>query len=202
MSTRIYRELATVVSPVFRVSLPDGSHYEARDDENLLAAAQRSHWLVRYGCRNGNCDACGAQLLQGSVQHADGSIIAAPAKKILLCLCRPRSELHIALPSNPRPGSLDQSLRSYARLQRQTVAQHASILSFALPAGRKPALLADQIALIETDAGLLQGHIDFERSQGRELIITLAFASPLQEGAYYHIRYPLNAMPSRESHDD
>ncbi len=199
---RICRESTAIVSSVFRVSLSDGSYYEARANENLLAAAQRAHWLVRYGCCNGNCDACGAQLLQGSVQHADGSVIAAPAEKILLCLCRPRSDLHIELPSDPRPGSLDQSLRSYARLQRQTVTEHASILSFSLPAGRKPALLADQIVLIETDVGLLQGHIDSERSRNRELIVTLAFASPLQEGAYYHVRYPLSATHAQENHDD
>lgn len=197
------------MNKIFRVSLSgsahhlfDGAYYDAQEDENLLAAAQRAHWLVRYGCRNGNCDACAAQLLQGIVQHRNGQIIAAPAEKILLCLCQPRSELQIALPNDPRPGSVDQSLRSYARLQRQTIADNKSILYFALPAGRKPALLADQIALIETDTGFLQGHIDENISQPRELIVTLIFASPLQEGAYYHIRYPLDATHKQEVDDD
>lgn len=180
------------MNKIFRVSLPDGAYYDASDDESLLSAAQRAHWLVRYGCRNGNCAACAAKLLEGLVQHRDGHIIKAPSNEILLCLCQPLSDLTIDLPSDPRPGSLDQSLRSYAHLVKQTVSDSESILYFALPAGRKPTVLAEQNALIETDAGLLQGRIDHERSQGRELIVTLIFPSPLQEGAYYHVRYPLS----------
>lgn len=177
----------------FRVSLPDAAYYEARADENLLIAAQRAHWLVRYGCRNGNCDACAATLLQGAVRHRDGSIIEAPAEKILLCLCHALSDVQIALPIDPRSGSIDQSQRHYALLRHQNICASESILHFMLPAGRKPALLADQIALIETAAGLLQAHIDHAQSHGRELVVRLIFASPLQEDTYYHVRYPLNA---------
>jgi CDP-4-dehydro-6-deoxyglucose reductase len=190
------------VSKKFRVSLPDGAHYDARSDENLLAAAQRAHWLVRYGCRNGNCDACAAKLLLGSVRHYDGTSIDAPAAKILLCLCQPCSDVQIELPIDPRPGSIDQSLRNYALLLQQSVSRDESVLWFQLPAGRKPAFLAEQIALIETAAGLLQAHIDHEKSRGRELIVKLIFESPLQEGAYYHVRYPLSALNPQESSDD
>ena len=186
----------------FRVSLPDGSSYDAQADENLLAAAQRAHWLVRYGCRNGNCEACAASLLQGKVQHRDGNIIEAPVAKIILCLCTALSDLKIALPSDPLPGSVDQSQRCYAQLQHQRVSANGSILHFTLPAGRKPTLLADQIALIETDAGLLQARIDHEKSLGRELVASLVFASPLQEGAYYHVRYPLSARNNSRNRDD
>lgn len=186
----------------FQVSLPDGTHYSARADENLLAAAQRAHWLVRYGCRNGNCEACRAALLRGKVRLRDGATLAAPAAQILLCLCYALSDVQIELPNDPRPGSSDQALRCYARLQRQNVFGNTSILHFALPAGRKPGLLAEQIALIETDAGLLQGRVDHEKSRGRELILILACASTLQDGAYYHVRYPLSAKQNRENRDD
>lgn len=182
----------------FRVALPDGAHYDARADENLLAAAQRAHWLVRYGCRNGNCEACAANLLHGTVQHRDGNIIEAPAANIPLCLCQALSDVQIALPSDPLPGSMDQSQRSYAHLQRQHVFTSTSILHFTLPAGRRPVVLANQIALIETDAGLLQAHIDHAQSYDRELVVRLVFASPLQSGAYYHVRYPLSAEPHQD----
>lgn len=184
----------------FRVSLRDGAHYSAQADENLLAAAQRAHWLVRYGCRNGNCEACAASLLQGTVRllqniekPGDNHIIEAPCEKIILCLCTALCDLQIALPNDPLPGSMDQSLRCYSRLQHQNISESESILHFRLPAGRKPTLLANQIALIETETGLLQTNIDHEKSLGRELVVKLVFASPLQEGAYYHVRYPLNA---------
>lgn len=188
------------MNKTFRVSLPDGAYYDARDDENLLVAAQRAHWLVRYGCRNGNCEACAASLLRGTVrllQHVeklgDDNIIEAPAAKIMLCLCTALSDLQIALPSDPLPGSMEQSLRSYSYLQHQSISETESILHFTLPAGRKPALSVNQIALIETDTGLLQGHIDHENSQGRELIVKLVFTSPLKQSMYYHVRYPLSA---------
>ncbi len=183
----------------FRLSLPDGAHCDAHAGENLLAAAQRAHWLVRYGCRNGNCDACAATLLIGCVRQRDDQIIEAPAAKILLCRCQPLSDLQIALPNDPRPGSMDQSLRCYARLQHQNSCADESVLSFVLPAGKKPALRAEQIALIETDAGLLQGRIDPTQSQGRALSVKLPFASSLQEGAYYHVRYPLNTADLRST---
>lgn len=186
-----------MVNKNFRVSLPDGAHYDAPDNENLLAAAQRARWLIRYGCRNGNCDACAATLLQGSVRHRDGSIIEAPAAKILLCLCRALTDVQIALPQDPLPGSMDQSRRAYVRLQHQTISEDKSTLYFMLPAGRKPALLANQIALIETDIGLLQARIEHEQSRDRDLVVTLLFASPLQEGTYYHVRYPLNAVQNQ-----
>lgn len=220
-----------MVNKLFRVSLHDDAYYTAQADENLLSAAQRARWLVRYGCRNGNCEACVASLCEGRVQpikdfghFCAGNIIEAPADKILLCLCQPLSDLSITLPNDPRPGSLDQSLRSYARLHRQTViagekpvttvektittiettittienAAEAteSVLYFALPAGRQPELFRDQIALIETDSGLLQGRIDHEQSHGRELVVRMSFASPLQEGTYYHVRYPLSQPPT------
>ncbi|MFT3929362.1 MAG: 2Fe-2S iron-sulfur cluster-binding protein [Spongiibacteraceae bacterium] len=194
------------MNKTFRVSLPDGACFDAAENESLLTSAQRAQWLVRYGCRNGNCDACAAKLLAGSVRFlknsgafSAGDIVSAPAAKILLCLCEPLSELQIALPSDPRPGSLDQSLRCYARLDRQTVSANESVLYFALPAGRKPALLSDQIALIETDNGLLQGNIDHAQSRGRELVVKFVFASLLQSGGYYHVRYPISATSSQES---
>ncbi len=186
----------------FLVALPDGANYSAHDDENLLNAAQRAQWLVRYGCRNGNCEACTARLLKGRVELRNGDIIEAPAESILLCLCTARSDLTIALASDPRPGSFDQSLRSYARLVRQDIDGDASVLYFALPAGRQPAVLAEHIALIETAAGLLQGHIDVALSQHRQLRVKLRFASPLNEGEYYHVRYPLSTTSAQEHRNE
>ena len=176
----------------FTIALPDGAHFTTTAEEDLLAAAQRAHWMVRYGCRNGNCEACAATLLQGSVLHRDGRLLEAAAQQIFLCQCSARSDVQIDLPRDPRPGSMDQSLRSYAVLREQIVSDTESILYFSLPAGRKPALRAQQIALIETGAGLLQAQIDSEKSHGRELVVTLVFASPLRTDAYYYLRYPLH----------
>ena len=100
------------------VQLEGGSCFGATADENLLAAAQRAHWLVRYGCRNGNCRACAATLLAGSVREGDATIAATPdsAPSILLCLCHAQSDLRIELPGDPLHGSSEQARRFYSRV--------------------------------------------------------------------------------------
>lgn len=185
------------MSASFTVSLVNGAHFSAADDENLLTAAQRSNWMVRYGCRNGNCEACAATLLQGSVLQR-GMTIDAPARQIFLCLCSAQSDLQIALPSDPRAGSIDQAQRRYVRLREQIITATASTFYFALPAGRKPALLSEQFAVLETDQGLLQMPIDIDKSSARELVATLAASTRLQVGAYYYLRYPLNALDAQQ----
>jgi ferredoxin len=181
------------MNEMFTVALADGTHFTASGAENLLLSAQRAQWLVRYGCRNGNCEACVATLLQGRVLQR-GEIIAAPAAQIFLCLCSALSDLQIVLPTNPQPGSIEQSQRRYALLRARTAAPDGSVLHFLLPAGRQPSSLAGQYALIETEYGELPAEIDTVLSRGRELVVHSADANALHIDAYYYLRYPLNAF--------
>ena len=177
----------------FTVALPDGARFSARGDENLLAAAQRAHWLVRYGCRNGNCLACSARLCTGSVQQRDETITASDvaSQEILLCLCQARSDLTIELPGNPQHGSSAQARRSFARLERSEHDADTDVLHFLLPAGRRPPLYPGQYALIETPAGSVRAEIDTHASQDRLLVLRMAAGSLFTAGAHHHLRYPL-----------
>ncbi len=56
------------------VRLPGGESFRAEPGENLLSAAQRAHWLVRHGCRNGNCGVCSATLLSGALSRNSGRV--------------------------------------------------------------------------------------------------------------------------------
>lgn len=169
------------------ISLPDGTSFEAQPGENLLQAAQRAHWLVRYGCRNGNCEACAATLHSGRVRQGEAIIdAAAGAQPILLCLCSAESDLRIDLPGNPLHGSEAQARRSYARVLEGDGAQ----LRFALPAGRRPPVYPGQYLLIETESGAVRADIDVNASSGRELC-TCGAALPLRAGDYAWLRYPL-----------
>jgi len=183
------------------VSLASGAFFAAHADEDLLSAAQRAHWLVRYGCRNGNCEACAATLLEGSVTQAGVTIDATQApQKILLCLCRATGDLQIELPGNPQHGSSEQAKRYYARcngascsydagteLDKRSVTQ----LHITLPAGRRVPFHAGQYVSIEYDGKLIRAEIDTLASNGRELHLACAAAPALPPDSYVSLLCPL-----------
>jgi ferredoxin len=174
-----------------RVSLADGNSFMADRDETLLHAAQRAHWLVRYGCRNGNCQACAATLLAGSVVQRDKIIDGSTTSEILLCLCRAQSDVQIQLSSNPQPGDVANAQRCYVRVTQIEPSLQGFRVCVALPAGRMPAVLPGQFALLEFANGDARGDIDHTASRGRELILHIAADRELTVGEYIYLRYPL-----------
>lgn len=192
------------------VSLPSGACFTASDNENLLTAAQRAHWLVRYGCRNGNCEACAATLLTGSVSQAGVLIEASSSinadinraqQTILLCLCRAESDLQIALPGNPRHGSKEQARRYYARCNSCTEVKSINIetnspiarcwqIHITLPAGRLAPMYPGQYVLLEYNDKRLRAEID-TTAKGRELYLHSASALELTAGSYVVVHCPL-----------
>ena len=179
----------------YRISLDDGSSFFTDGNETLLAAAQRANWLIRYGCRNGNCNACAATLLAGAViQH--NMLHEAPGEtgethEILLCLCHAQSDLRIRLAHNPLPGSFDNAQRIYARVTALEVSVQGFIATLELPAGRKPQVLRGQFAVLEIGDRDVRSDIEIERSQRRELVLHIASDVMLTIGEYVHLRYPL-----------
>jgi len=184
------------------VSLTSGVFFAAGADEDLLSAAQRAHWLVRYGCRNGNCEACAATLLQGRATQAGTAIDATDnPQKILLCLCRADSDLQIELPGNPQHGSSEQARRYYARLNSSTTdgadsntnanGRIETQLHITLPAGRRVPIYAGQYVLLEHGADLLRAEIDTLSSNGRELYLRCASALTLRNDSYVTLLCPL-----------
>lgn len=174
-----------------RIRLPGGESFEATPEENLLSAAQHANWLVRYGCRNGNCEACCATLLEGAVRQRDTPIDSADGpRQILLCLCRTERDLLIQLPGNPRHGSRDQARRSYARIQSITPEGGSWRLRLQLPAGRRPPVYPGQHLLLEIGDGL-RAEIDTGASVERSLSALLPAPPPLSAGDGCHLLYPL-----------
>lgn len=160
------------------VRIASGAQFVARADENLLAAAQRAHWLVRHGCRNGNCRACAATLLEGSVMQADTPIHATADVQptVLLCLCHACSDLRIGLPGDPLHGSGEQARRYYSRIVgirhgATGSAGAATELHIALPAGRVVPIHAGQYMLLEHGGEVLRAEVDTAVSSGRDLYL-------------------------------
>lgn len=182
------------MSDNFAISLPGGASFTAQRGENLLAAAQRAQWIVPYGCRNGNCEACEARLLRGAVLQRGEQINAeSAATKVLLCQCEALSDLTIELDTNPVPGNLAQSRRFYTQLINHTPDGDSFRLEFSLPAGRKPSILAGQYAIIETDLGNLRFKIDTQITTARKLLLTTPVDTQLVVGDYFYVRYPLGS---------
>jgi ferredoxin len=180
------------------VQLPGGTHFTADADENLLAAAQRAHWLVRYGCRNGNCQACAATLLEGCVVQRDATIAATPTDNpaILLCLCRARSDLQIALPGDPLHGSGEQARRYYARVNNIRYDSLGSEgteakLHITLPAGRTPPVYPGQYFQLEHHGEVLRADVDTALSTSRDLYLHCATARDFAADRYLSATGPL-----------
>jgi len=83
----------------FKVRTEPGGHtFEVATDEGLLAAALHQGIGLPYGCRNGQCGSCAAQLLQGEVAYPDGvpeALRDRSADTCITCQAVPRSDLII-----------------------------------------------------------------------------------------------------------
>ena len=180
------------MSQSFRISLPDGKSFAARAGENLLVAAQRAHWLIRYGCRNGNCLACTATLKAGSVSQRDDIIDAADGEReILLCLAYPRADLHIEFPGNALHGSAEHARRSYVQVLACDLQSSGwTQLTLQMPAGKPLPLYPGQRVMLETTPPLF-AEVGADALHGRELNVLCAVAPPVETGARLHIHYPL-----------
>lgn len=180
------------MSQLFRISLPDGKNFAADSDENLLTAARRAHWLIRYGCRNGNCLACAATLKAGSVAQRDELINAADGEReILLCLAYPRTDLHIEFPGNALHGSAEHARRSYVQVLACDLQTSGwTQLTLQLPAGKPLPLYPGQRVLLETTPPLF-AEVGVDALRERELRVLCAIAPRVEIGARLHIQYPL-----------
>lgn len=190
-----------------RVSLSSGEGFDVRRDENLLAAAQRAHWLIRFGCRNGNCAACAATLLSGCVEQR-GAIISTGAistgtisadtivadmapQSILLCLAHAQTDLQIQLPSNPLHGSAEHARRVYAQfIGAEQDADQRWQLQFRLPAGRQLPRYAGQMVRVESEPAF-SAVIETVAADGRELVVVAECEPKLSPGMRIGVTYPL-----------
>lgn len=178
-----------------RVALPGGDGFDARRDENLLAAAQRAHWLIRFGCRNGNCEACAATLQRGCVTQRGVRIDAANGPQpILLCLATAHTDLLIDVPGDPLHGSAAHARRCYAQLHAIARDGMRWRLTFTLPAGKPLPVYAGQFVRIE-NAGVempaLDATIEEGALNGRALTVFCDTPPVIDPGARVHLTYPL-----------
>lgn len=90
-----------MIAMPYKVTLePGGRNYTVEPDSTLLEGALGAELLVPYGCRNGACGACKAQVVAGEVDHdcaPPGTLSAEERARgiVLMCCAQARSDLSI-----------------------------------------------------------------------------------------------------------
>ena len=79
----------------FEVRIESSEHrFAAEAEETLLDAALRQGVGLPYGCRNGDCGSCIADLLSGEVAYPDGKPeVAIEPGQVVICQAHARSDL-------------------------------------------------------------------------------------------------------------
>jgi CDP-4-dehydro-6-deoxyglucose reductase, E3 len=77
---------------------PSNRHFECAADETILNAAIQQGIVLPYGCKNGACGSCKAELLEGSVDYGvyQSRALSDQEKasgKVLLCCAKPITHL-------------------------------------------------------------------------------------------------------------
>jgi CDP-4-dehydro-6-deoxyglucose reductase len=162
----------------FKVRTEPGNHvFEVAPDETILAAALRQGIGLPYGCRSGQCGACGTTLLAGTLDYPTGrpeGLDGRTADVCLPCQAVPLSDLtlrvaevqtvsQVAVRLLPcrveRKERLNHDvLRLYLKLPENQRLQFfaGQYLDFILPDGRKRAF---SIANAPHDDALIELHV-------------------------------------------
>jgi ferredoxin len=67
--------------------------------QNLLETLEQAGFPVRHSCRKGNCGACTAEIIDGSVGYLHPVSFENDKQEVLLCAAVPRTQLTIRLGS-------------------------------------------------------------------------------------------------------
>lgn len=191
---------------------PGQRRFVAEPGETLLAAALRQGVGLPYGCRNGTCGACAAQLLSGTVEYPSEKTEALanlPADTCLACQAVPASDLVLGvtevervteIPVRLLPCRVERKerlshdvLRLYLKLPEQQRLQFfaGQYLDFILRDGRKRAF---SIANAPHDDALIELHV--RHVAGGEF--TQYVFDTLTEKTILRIQAPLGAFFLRE----
>lgn len=110
---------------------PSGTTFMANENESLVEAASRQHIALPYGCLSGNCRACEAPLLQGTVAVAGESLNA--GQSILTCSSVCQSDIELQLDAVAQVAHLEVKTLPAKVNRIDKVADDVCILQLRLP---------------------------------------------------------------------
>ena len=141
---------------MFKVTVnPKGYEIDVLENETVFEALQRQGYTVAFGCKNGVCELCEAQLIAGKIYHKANTEVTANdhAETILVCVAKPQSDLIIELQNIFAPGELP--LHTVACQIRSVQAFNESIykVQLLLPAGKQVKYLSGQYLEVVLPSG-------------------------------------------------
>lgn len=192
---------------------PAGTEFEVAPGQTVLDAAIRQRVGLPYGCRNGSCGSCTAQLLSGKLDYPEGTpsaLRSQPSDACLPCKAVPRSDLVLRVAEIERLDEVE--VRTLpCRLAEKTRLNHDVMrLRLKLPTGQRLAFRAGQyiefllpdgarrafsIANAPHDDELLELHV--RRVPGGRF--TESIFESLAERAILRIQGPLGTFVLREA---
>jgi CDP-4-dehydro-6-deoxyglucose reductase len=194
---------------------PAGHEFDVAPTQTILEAAIGARVGLPYGCRNGTCGSCTAELLSGEVAYPSGRTSALegqPSGACLTCQAQPRSDLVLRVSEIETTAEIE--LRTLpCRVAEKTLLNHdvmrlrlklpdgqrlqffaGQYLDFMLPDGRRRAF---SMASAPHDDGLIELHV--RRVPGGEF--TDHVFDRLAERSILRIQAPLGTFVLRERSD-
>lgn len=129
--------------------LPSGARFTVDDDEPVLAAALRQGIVLPYGCRDGACGSCKAQIVEGEIEQGAHSAKALSRDEqargmALLCCAQARSDLSVQARVVSGPGQIPIRKMPCRIASIVRPVGDVAIVRLQLPAGERLQYLAGQ----------------------------------------------------------
>ncbi len=134
----------------FKVTVqPSGRQFTVEADENVLEAALRQGVVLPYGCKNGACGSCKAQIVEGEFVQGEHSAKALSAEETvrgqaLLCCATPTSDLVVEARVVAAAGDIPVRKMPCRVAAIERPAPDVAVLRLQLPANERLQYLAGQ----------------------------------------------------------
>ena len=166
----------------FKITVPSTGHeFDSTDNETILEAALRQGVGLPYGCRNGACGKCAADLITGAVEYKKESLrgnaaVQHEAEKAILCQACATSDIKI----NVREVMSNQDLEIKilpCRVERKALLTHDIMkIELKLPETERLQFLAGQ-------------YLEFLLKDGKRRAFSIANAPHDDGNIELHIRH-------------
>lgn len=160
---------------------PSQKQFECEADDTVLSAALRANVILPYGCKDGACGSCKAELLEGLVDYGTYQVRALSEEdrvrgKLLTCCAKPLSAIKLKVRELSGLGDIPVK-KMPCRLQSiEKPAFDVAVLKLQLPANE----------VLQFNAGQ---YIEFILRDGSRRSYSLANAPFQQVGIELHIRH-------------
>jgi CDP-4-dehydro-6-deoxyglucose reductase, E3 len=158
---------------------PGGHSFEVEAGQSLLEAALHKGVGLPYGCRNGQCGSCAAELREGEVTYPDGrpdALMGHPPGICLTCQAVPLSDLVLGVSEVQTVGEVEVRTLPCRVVGKEQLSHDVIRLYLKLPDNQRLQFFAGQ-------------YLDFILKDGRKRAFSIANAPHDDELVELHVRH-------------